>query len=105
MKKILFQAAVFTVILIGLYSCKLPGTLQSLEKNVCTGIVQHLDELNHEPERDRLISPVGSTDNKVEFKENGEVYLQLKNNQVFNITQLQQQHRLSGLKSFIKEIK
>ena len=109
MKKIISLIVFSTVIILGLQNCKSAGKpelKQTLQEVLCNGILQHFDEMNHYAETDKFISFIGNTNDKVEFKENGEVYLQLfKNNQVFDITQLQQQHRLSGLKNFMQKVR
>lgn len=107
MKKILSLIALFTVIILGLPNCKAPGKAaltQTLEEELGHGILQHFNEMNQDAETDEFISFIGNTNDKVKFKESGEVYLQLfKNKQVFDITQLQQEHRLSGLKNFMQK--
>jgi hypothetical protein len=77
-----------------------------LEEALGHGILQHFNETNENDETYRFVSSIGTTDNTVEFKEHGEVYLRLsKDNQVFEITQLQQNHRLCGLKNLIQHMR
>jgi hypothetical protein len=107
MKKIISLIALFTILIFGFHT--LAGKAkpkQTLEEMMCKGIVQRFNEMDQQAETDKFISSIGNTNDKVEFKENGEVDLLLfKNTQVFDITQLQQQHRLSGLKKFMQKAK
>ena len=107
-KKIISMVPVFTFITFGLNSCKppvIPILSQSFEQTLRKGL-EHLNEMNQEAETERFISIIDHTNDIVEFKESGEVYLHLRtNNQVFNITRLQQQHRLCGLKTFLQTAK
>ncbi len=109
MKKNLTLITLFTVIMFGLQNCKSSGKaalIQTLEETLCNGILEHFNPINKDVETCSFFSFIGNTNDKVEFKENGEVYLQLfKNNQVFDITQLQQQQRLYGLKNFMQKVK
>lgn len=105
MKKI-FIIAMLPVILFCSYSClsaeRQTGTLK---EELCRGILQHFNEKNYD-KAGEFTSFVGRIDDLVEFKENGDVLLRLsKDNQVFDITKKQQQHRLRGLTNLIREAK
>ena len=109
MKKIISLIALFTILLFGLYNY-MPGSKakskQTLEEIMCKGIVQHFTGIDQQAETGKFVSSIGNTNDKVEFKENGKVDLLLfKDNQVFDITRLQQQHRLSGLKALMQKAK
>src|SRR5687767_9784542 len=72
------------------------------EKELRRRILQHFNQKNYDVKDDKFTAFIGTTKDLVEFKENGKVYLRLsKDNQVFDITQKQQQHRLQGLKNLM----
>ena len=99
----------FIIIMFVLQNCKSSGkaTLtQTLEETLCNGILQHFNDINRDTEIGRFVTSIGNTDDKVEFKEYGEVCLRLsKGHQVFDITQLQQNHRLCGLKNLMQHMR
>lgn len=107
MQKGISLTVLFIILIVGLQNCKSSDNArlkQTVEEILDNGIVQHFNETSHDADTDGFVSYIGNTMDKVEFKEYGEVYLRLfKHNQVFNITQLQRQHRLSGLKNFIQK--
>ncbi len=104
MKKLFSPIAIFTAITFCLHSCKSSREepKQTLEKVLGKGIVQHFDEKNQDSETDYFTAPMGTTNDKIEFKEDGKVYVQLGiSKQTFDITQLHQLHRLCDLKKIM----
>jgi len=62
------------------------------------------DEKNNDCEHFSV--SIGTTHDNVAFKENGKVYVQFSNSgQTFDITELQQLHRLSDLKKIMQGAK
>ncbi|HUS01787.1 MAG TPA: hypothetical protein VMY77_08675 [Chitinophagaceae bacterium] len=73
-----------------------------MKEELGKGILQQGDQKNYEVMVDEFTSFIGVTHDIVEFRENGDVCLRLsKDNQVFDITQKQQQHRLQSLKNLM----
>ena len=55
MKKKIYLATLLTIITVGLYSYRSAGNIspkQTLEEELCKGIAQHFDEMNHDNEKD-----------------------------------------------------
>lgn len=102
MKKICFVTIIFLSEIFCLQSCKSVSQKpeQTLEKSIAHNIVQHFEELNHD-------EPDCFAENDIlEFKENGEVDIQLSSSkQIFNITQLHQLHRMRDIKKIIRQIR
>ncbi len=85
-------------------ACKSPAIQlhKPLDTKMGEGIVQPFRDVNIEA----LNVSIGNTNDNIKFKEDGKVYLQLsKDNQIFDITQIHQQRRLSGLKKFMQSAK
>lgn len=104
MNIILFSVNV-TIISFALNSCKASSekVKQSLEKVPGKGTITHFDVNNQIAIPDSFIIPIEITNDNIIFSRDGKVYVQLKNgHQKFDITQLHQQHRLTGLKSFMQ---
>lgn len=106
MKK-LFVIVLLPAVLFCLESCSsVEKQKETLKEELSRGILQHFDEKNYDTHKEEFASFIGTTNNSVEFKANGDVLLRLsKNNQVFDITKKQQQHRLHGLKNLMLDAK
>jgi hypothetical protein len=104
MKKLFSQIAIFTAITFCLHNCgSSREEPKQMEKGLAKAIVQHFNEKNHDAVPDYFTVPIGITNDKIEFKEDGKVYVQLgSSKQTFDITQLHQLHRLCDLKKIIQ---
>jgi hypothetical protein len=75
----------------------------TIKKIMGDGILQSLDDEKNS-RYEHFSIPIGSTNNKLTFSENGKVYVQIQNsNQTFDISGLQQVHRLNDLKIFLQQ--
>jgi ABC-type oligopeptide transport system substrate-binding subunit len=103
MKNIAFSIIILTATSFFIYSCSSSDKQkETIEEELSRGISQHFPEKNYNKKTDAFTSSIGTTNDIVEFTATGDLYLRLsKDNQVFDITQKQQQHRLRGLKNLM----
>ena len=101
MKKICLLTIVIFSVIFCLQSCKsvTQKSEQPLEKSIAHSIVQHFEQTNQD-ETDCF-----AENDILEFKENGEVDIQLgSSKQIFNITKLHQLHRMRDIKKILMQV-
>ena len=102
--KILFPAC---MVIIFYTACTSPTIHENnrLSSNMQSGILKSVEE-PRALEIQNFTIPVGATKNNIIFDEDGTVYVRLdKSGQIFNITGLQQTHRLNDIKKMAQLLK